>query len=94
MTGYWSVPLEECSQLLITFWMTLEDIASNNCHSASIRARIFQQCMDKVLQNLKGCISIPDTACVFGATEEEHDARLVKLMEAAKLHSLVFNSDI
>ena len=49
--------------------------------------------MDEILEDLDGCVGIADDVCVFGATEEEHDARLVRLMEAAKTHGLVFNSD-
>ena len=49
--------------------------------------------MDEILEDLNGCASIADDICVFGATEEEHDRNLSVLMEAAKRHGLVFNSE-
>ena len=44
------------------------------------------------MEDLDGCFGISDNICIFGSTEDEHDARLLKLMEAAKMHGLVFNS--
>ena len=49
--------------------------------------------MDEILEDLNGCASIADDICVFGATEDEHDRNLSALMEAAKRHGLVFNSE-
>ena len=59
----------------------------------NISQDIFQQCMDEILEDLNSCASIADDICVFGATEEECDRNLSALMEAAKWHDLVFNSE-
>lgn len=49
--------------------------------------------MDEILEGLEGCVGIADDVCVFGSTEEDHDKCLIALMETAKAHGLVFNSD-
>jgi len=49
--------------------------------------------MDEMLEGLSGCASIADDICVFGKDEEEHDRNLLALMETAKRHGLVFNSE-
>ena len=48
--------------------------------------------MDEILEGLDGCVGIADDICVFGATQEEHDERLVALLEVANSSGLVFNS--
>ena len=49
--------------------------------------------MDEILEGLSGCVGIADDICIFGVTEDEHDQRLIALMEKAKTHGLVFNSE-
>ena len=48
--------------------------------------------MDEILEGLDGIISIADDVGVCGATAEEHDVNLLKLMERAAQRGLVFNS--
>ena len=40
--------------------------------------------MDEILESLEGCVGIADDICIFGATQEEHDQRLISLLEVAK----------
>ena len=92
--GYWSVPIAEESQLLTTFRTPIGRFCFKRLpFGLNISQDIFQQRMDEILENLEGCASIADDICVFGKTEEEHDQNLRALMEAAKTHGLVFNSD-
>ena len=44
------------------------------------------------MMSLEGCVGIADDICISGATQEEHDQRLIALMEVAKSAGLVFNS--
>jgi hypothetical protein len=91
--GYWSVPLEEKSQLLTTFRTPFGRYCFKRLpFGLNISQDIFQQRIDEILEGLEGCIGIADDICVFGRTEEEHDRRLVALMERAKDRGLVFNS--
>ena len=39
--------------------------------------------MDEIIEGLDGIISIADDVGVYGATAEEHDVNLLKLMERA-----------
>ena len=48
--------------------------------------------MDQATDRLPGIIVIHDDICVFGRTPEEHDEHLLRLMESAKTHGIVFNS--
>ena len=92
--GYWSVPIAKESQLLTTFCTPIGRFCFKRLpFGLNISQDIFQQRMDEILENLEGCASIADDICVFGKTEAEHDQNLKALMEAAKTHGLVFNSD-
>ena len=92
--GYWSVPIAEECQLLTTFRTPVGRYCFTRLpFGLNISQDIFQQRMDEILEDLNGCASIADDICVFGATEEEHNRNLSALMEAAKRHGLVFNSE-
>lgn len=49
--------------------------------------------MDEILESLEGCVGIADDICIFSTTEDEHDKRLLALLEAAKISGLVFTSE-
>ena len=92
-SGYWSVRLNEESQLLTTFRSPLGPrycflrlpFGLNNSQD------IFQSKMDELLENLPGVVSIADDVCVYGESEAEHDKNLLGLMERASEKGLVFN---
>ena len=91
--GYWSVQLEEQSQLLTTFRTPIGRYCYQRLpFGLCVSQDIFQQRMDEILESLEGCVGIADDICIFGATQEEHDQRLIALMEVAKSAGLVFNS--
>ena len=54
---------------------------------------VFQHKMDQILEGLEGIVSIADDVIVHGRTEEEHDARMTKLMDVANDEGLMFNSE-
>ena len=91
--GYWSIHLEEESQLLTTFctpfgrycWRRLP-------FGLRVSQDLFQARMDEILEGLEGVISIADDVSVVGRTEEEHDRNLHRLMLCAAESGLVFNS--
>ena len=53
---------------------------------------IFQMCMDQVIDCLPGIIAIHDDICIYNHTPEQHDQHLLKLMQTAAQHGIVFNS--
>ena len=92
--GYWSVHLDEPSQLLTTFrtpfgrycWKRLP-------FGLRVSQDIFQARMDEILEDLPGVAGITDDVCVHGKDVQEHDDNLRRLMERAKQCGLVFNSE-
>lgn len=91
--GYWGCKLAPESQPLTTFrtpfgrYMFLRLPFGLN-----ISQDAFQQKIDNILEKCQGCVGIADDIVCFGATEEEHDNNLWNLMQQAKAHGLVFNS--
>ena len=53
----------------------------------------FQAKMDQILEGLEGVVSTADDIVVHGASEEQHDNNIRKLMERACDNGLVFNPD-
>ena len=91
--GYWSIHLDEASQELTTF----RTVFGRWCFrrlpfGLNVSQDIFQQEMDRITEQVDGCVSIADDLIIFGTTEEEHDRNLMRLMEVAKQEGLVFNS--
>ena len=85
MAGYWSVHLDEPSQLLATFrtpfgrycWKRLP-------FGLCVSQDIFQARMDEILEDLPGVAGITDDVCVHGKDVQEHDDNLRCLMERVK----------
>ena len=50
----------------------------------------FQAEMDKIVEGLKGRVSIADHIVVHGATKEQHNNNMRKLMEIAHGNGLIF----
>ena len=91
--GYWSAHLAEECQELTTFRTPFgrycfQRLPFGLCTSQAV----FQQHMDRIVQNVPGCVCIADDIAIVGKTEEEHDKNLHLLMETAKQEGLVFNS--
>ena len=91
--GYWSVPLHEESQLLTTFrtpfgrycWQRLP-------FGLNVSQDIFQERMDVVTEELEGVANIADDVAIAGADQEDHDKKLMKLMQRAAEFGVCFNS--
>ncbi len=92
--GYWSIQLEPTSQLLTTFrtpfgrycWQRLP-------FGLNVSQDIFQSRMDEILEDLPGVASIADDIGVCGTDQMDHDKNLIRLMERAAKHGLVFNAN-
>lgn len=91
--GYWSVHLDEKSQLLTTCRTPFGRVCWTRLpFGLCVSQDIFQARMDQILEGLPGVVGIADDVAVFGATAEEHDANLRGLMNRAAKTGLVFNS--
>lgn len=91
--GYWSVHLAKESQELTTFRTPFGRYCFQRLPFGLATSQdIFQQEMDRITNQVPGCIGIADDVAVVGKTEEEHDRNLLQLMDTAKKEGLVFNS--
>ena len=92
--GYWSIHLDEESQLLTTFNTPFGRYCYTRMPFGLVMSQdVFQYRMDQILENCPGTVNIADDVIVYGATEEEHDTHLLNLMAVAGEHGLTFNSD-
>ena len=91
--GYWSVELDEESQLLTTFNSPFGRFCFQRMPFGLVMSQdVFQQKMDQILEQCPGTIGIADDVAVFCRTDEEHDQSLHNLMQVAAKSGLVFNS--
>lgn len=81
-SGFWQIALDEESSKLTTF-------ITPNCRycfkwlpfGITSTPEIFKRKMQELLQDHEGTVVYMDDILVFGATMEEHDCRLEKVME-------------
>nr|CAH7764203.1 unnamed protein product [Callosobruchus chinensis] len=57
----------------------------------SCAPEIYQKVTERMIARCEGCFNFIDDFLVFGETEEEHDARLNKLMETLKSNNVLLN---
>ena len=93
-SAFWCIALDEESSYLTTFGTVFGRYQYLIMPYGSIDSQdAFQANMDQVLEGLEGMVSIADDIVVHGATEEQHDDNMQKLMETARQNGLVFNPD-
>ena len=59
---------------------------------AKMSQDVFQMKMDLIMERCPGVISIHDDIVVYGTSDEDHDANLIKLLNVAQVEGLVLNS--
>jgi hypothetical protein len=73
-TGYWSIRLDNQSQLLTTFRTPFGRYCFTRLpFGLCVSQDIFQQAMDTILEQCQGVIAKADDIIVFGKTKQEHD---------------------
>ena len=92
-SGYWQVKIDDESADLLTFVTPFGRYRfkrlSCGIHSAS---EVFQAEVASILaRNLTGCINSQDDIIVWGATREEHDARLRSVLTRIRASGLKLN---
>ena len=55
---------------------------------------VFPMWIDQITDRLPGIIAIHNDICVYGKDTAEHDNNILKLMQTAQKHGLVFNSSM
>ena len=92
-SGYWHVTLDLQSSLLTTFntpwgkfwWLRLP-------FGLQVTNDVFHKRLDKVIRPLPGVIGIADDILTHAFTINEHDGRVMELLETAKQNNLKLNS--
>ena len=92
-SGYWHVPLDLTSSLLMTFstpygkfkWLKLP-------FGLKIASDIFQERLDRVLALVPNTIEITDDIVIYGENEIEHDASFITSCETARVNLLKLNA--
>ena len=92
-SGYWHVPLDIASSLLMTFstpygkfrWLKLP-------FGLKIASDVFQERLDRVLALEPNTIGIADDIVIYGKNEIEHDASFITLCETARANGLKLNA--
>lgn len=91
--GYWSVHLDQESQLWTTFHTPFDRYCWKRLpFGLCVSQDIFQAKMDQILEGLQVVVSIADDIAVWGENEE-HERSLTNLMEHTTKAGLVFNSN-
>ena len=92
-SGYWHVPLDLASSLLMTFrtpygkfrWLKLP-------FGLKIGSDVFQERLDRVLPLVPNKIGIADDIVIYGENEIEHDANFITLCETGRANGLKLNA--
>ena len=89
-SGYWHVPIDLKSSMLTTFntpwgkfrWLKLP-------FGLKVSSDVFQERLDRVLALMPDGVSgIADDVLIHGKTREDHDARVIQLLELARKNGL------
>ena len=91
---YWSIPLNEESQLLTTFHSPFGRFCFRRMPFGLVMSQdVFMQRMYMILEKYPGTIGLIDDVIVYGKSKEEHDRNLHNLMRIAQTEGLCFNSE-
>ena len=83
--GFWQISLEETSSYLTTFNTPFGRYKFNRLPFGICSApEVFQRVMHQMFDRIDGCEIIMDDILVWGATEQEHDERVVNVLNRAR----------
>ena len=94
-SGYWHVPLDLASSLLMTFsttygkfrWLKLP-------FGLNIASDVFQGRFDRVLALVPNTIGVADDIIIYAKNEIEHDGSFIMLCETTGVNGLKLNAKI
>ncbi|KAJ8358824.1 hypothetical protein SKAU_G00153490 [Synaphobranchus kaupii] len=90
--GFWQIKLDDGSSKLCTMNAPIGRYRFLRIpFGVSSASEVFQRSMAQMIEGLDGVVDIIDDLLVWGDTEEEHDRRLVKLLERARENNLKLN---
>ena len=81
-SGFWQIPLSKESRPLTTFITPFGRFHFNKLpFGISCAPELFQRRMNQMLEGLEGVVCLVDDVLVFGSNREEHDTRLVAVLQ-------------
>ena len=92
-SGFWQIPLAAESRLLTTFITPFGRYCFNKLpFGISSAPELFQKRMSKLLEGLDGVVCLMDDVLIFGRDQQEHDARLIKVLERVQSAGVTLNA--
>ncbi len=92
--GYWSIQLAQPSQELTTFRSPFGRFCFTRLpFGLCVSQDLFQQHMDRIIEQCEGVVGISDDLVIYGDTEEQHDARVLNFFKVARKEGLMLNSE-
>ena len=92
--GYFNVRLDEQSSSLTTFNSPYGRYRFKRMpFGLKMSQDIFRTRIDQLVEGLTGVVAIADDIVIFGATQEEHDENLRRLLARCREHGLMLNPD-
>ena len=93
-SGFWQIPLAEESRHLTTFITPFGRYCFNKLpFGISSAPELFQKRMGKLVEGLEGAVCLIDDVLVFGDDQEQHDARLEKVLKRVESAGVTLNPD-
>ena len=91
-SGYWQISLDQESAKLCTFNSPFGRYMFKRLPFGLSSAQdVFQKVMTEMFEDIDGVEVVVDDILVWGATEAEHDAGLIKVLDRARLRNLKLN---
>ena len=93
-SGFWQIPLAKESRLLTTFVIPYGHYCFNKLLFGICSApEHFQRRMSEVFAGLEGVLCLMDDVLVFGKSAEEHDTRLLAVLQRIQQAGVTLNPD-
>ena len=93
-SGFWQIPLSKNSSLLTTFITPFGRFCFNRLpFGISSAPELFQRRMSNLLTGMEGTVCLMDDILIYGSSQEEHDARLCKVLEKLRKSGVTLNRE-
>ena len=91
-SGFWQIPLAPESTLLTTFITPFGRYCFHRLPFGITSApEYFQHQMTQILKDLNGVVCLMDDVLIFGKTQEEHDHRLLNVLQTMQSAGMTLN---
>ena len=93
-SGFWQIPLAKESRLLTTFITLFGRYCFNKLpFGITSVPELFQKRMKMILEGLSGVVCQMDDILIFGSSQEEHNSRLLAVLQRLKERNVTLNRE-